>query len=75
MEDPILWTDWLTWRITNHKQYANLLMSFMKIRFEGKEVEVNSEYQGTGMYRLKYWYNRPDGEPPLIRLEWEAPVC
>lgn len=72
MDQPILWTDWLPWRMTNLNQYTNVLMSFIRMRFGGAEVEVHSEYQGPGMYRLKYWYNRPEGNPPLVKLEWEG---
>lgn len=75
MDQPILWTDWLPWRMESLTQYTHILMSFVNRRFAGQEVEVQSEYKGPGMYRLKYWYNRPGGEPPLVRLEWEAPIC
>lgn len=72
MEDQILWTDWRTQHLKNFDEYANLLRSFVKSRFGDREVEVNTEYQGPGVYRLKYWYNRPDRKPPLIELGWEG---
>ena len=72
MMDPILWTDWRTEQLTSLKEYTDLIMEFVKTRFGDSEVEVQTEYRGIGSYRLKYWYNRPAGQPPLVSLAWEG---
>lgn len=70
MDHPILWTDWRTQQLVSLKEYTDLLMTFIKTRFGDKEVEVNTNYQGPGSYRLKYWYNLPGGLPPQVKLDW-----
>lgn len=70
MMDQILWTDWRTQNLKSFTEYVDLLRSFIKSRFVDKDVDVLSEYQGPGSYKLEYWYNRPDGKPPLVKLVW-----
>ena len=72
MDDLILWTDWRTQQIADFSEYVELLTTFVRSRFVDGEVAVHAEYQGPGSYRLKYWYNRPKGQPPLVKLDWEG---
>jgi hypothetical protein len=72
--NEILWTDWVPHRLESLEEYMKLLMEFVRSRFDGRDVEMLALYQGPGTYRLKYWYKRPDDRPPLVKLEWEAPV-
>jgi len=54
--------------ITDARLHHLLLKEFVDTEFAGKDVEVDWEYSGIGLYRIHVH----KGDTPTVSLKWEG---
>lgn len=70
-KQPRLWQAKDTVYCATEQDHKKALMEGLKREFGGKEVQMDFEYSGSGVYRLQAWLDRPEGIP-LVSLKWES---
>ena len=70
-DGPMLWQSDVVVYCSTQKDHDDELKRLIEKFYHDKDIEVNWEWSGAGMYRLQAWFNRPEGLP-LVSLKWEG---
>lgn len=70
-DGPKLWQSDVMVYCSTQKDHDDELKQLIEKFYHDKDVEVDWEWSGAGMYRLQAWFNRPEGLP-LVSLKWEG---